>query len=81
MLRAASSRTRSRVTDRERSVLDLLAQGRRTADIAPQLYLFPKTVSNRPQGRSRQALQAVGRVGVIFQVPLDASQDVGGFAW
>ena len=34
------------LTDRERSVLDLLAQGRRNADIAAQLYLSPKTVSN-----------------------------------
>jgi DNA-binding NarL/FixJ family response regulator len=34
------------LTDRERRVLDLLAQGRRTADIASELYLSPKTVSN-----------------------------------
>ena len=34
------------LTDRERRVLDLLAQGRRNADIAAQLYLSPKTVSN-----------------------------------
>ena len=34
------------LTDRERDVLDLLAQGRRNADIAAQLYLSPKTVSN-----------------------------------
>jgi DNA-binding NarL/FixJ family response regulator len=34
------------LTDREREVLDLLAQGRRNADIAAQLYLSPKTVSN-----------------------------------
>jgi DNA-binding NarL/FixJ family response regulator len=34
------------LTDRERNVLDLLAQGRRNADIAAQLYLSPKTVSN-----------------------------------
>jgi len=34
------------LTDRERQVLDLLAQGRRNADIAAQLYLSPKTVSN-----------------------------------
>ena len=34
------------LTDRERDVLDLLAQGRRNADIAAQLFLSPKTVSN-----------------------------------
>jgi DNA-binding NarL/FixJ family response regulator len=34
------------LTDRERLVLDLLAQGRRNADIAAQLFLSPKTVSN-----------------------------------
>jgi DNA-binding NarL/FixJ family response regulator len=34
------------LTERERCVLDLLAQGRRTADIASELYLSPKTVSN-----------------------------------
>ncbi|MCB0972721.1 MAG: response regulator transcription factor [Acidimicrobiales bacterium] len=34
------------LTERERLVLDLLAQGRRTADIAAELYLSPKTVSN-----------------------------------
>jgi DNA-binding NarL/FixJ family response regulator len=34
------------LTDRERHVLDLLARGRRTADIAAELYLSPKTVSN-----------------------------------
>ena len=34
------------LTDRERSILDLLASGRRTAAIAEQLFLSPKTVSN-----------------------------------
>jgi DNA-binding NarL/FixJ family response regulator len=34
------------LTNRERDVLDLLAQGRRNADIAAQLFLSPKTVSN-----------------------------------
>ena len=33
-----------------------------------------------PRAVSR-ALRAIGRVGVIFQVPLDPSIDVGGFAW
>jgi DNA-binding NarL/FixJ family response regulator len=34
------------LTERERTILDLLAGGRRTAAIAAQLYLSPKTVSN-----------------------------------
>jgi DNA-binding NarL/FixJ family response regulator len=34
------------LTERERTILDLLAGGRRTATIAAQLYLSPKTVSN-----------------------------------
>jgi len=34
------------LTNRERDVLDLLAQGRRNADIGAQLFLSPKTVSN-----------------------------------
>lgn len=34
------------LTDRERDILDLLAEGRRNADIASELYLSPKTVSN-----------------------------------
>ena len=34
------------LTARERDILDLLADGRRTADIAAELYLSPKTVSN-----------------------------------
>lgn len=28
-----------------------------------------------------RALEVIGRVGVIFRVPLDPAQDVGGFAW
>ena len=34
------------LTERERDILDLLADGLRTAAIAEQLYLSPKTVSN-----------------------------------
>jgi DNA-binding NarL/FixJ family response regulator len=34
------------LTSREREVLRLLARGRRTAQIAAELYLSPKTVSN-----------------------------------
>jgi hypothetical protein len=28
-----------------------------------------------------RALRTIGRVGVIFQVPVDPSHDIGGFAW
>ncbi len=35
------------LTDREREILELLAAGRATGDIARDLYLSPKTVSNR----------------------------------
>ncbi len=34
------------LTEREREILDLLASGRRTAEIAQHLHLSPKTVSN-----------------------------------
>lgn len=34
------------LTERERTILDLLAQGKRNSDIAAQIYLSPKTVSN-----------------------------------
>ncbi|EXF24141.1 LuxR family transcriptional regulator [Nesterenkonia sp. AN1] len=34
------------LTEREREILDLLASGRRTAQIAEALFLSPKTVSN-----------------------------------
>jgi DNA-binding NarL/FixJ family response regulator len=34
------------LTDRERTILDLLAQGKRNAEIATETYLSPKTVSN-----------------------------------
>jgi DNA-binding NarL/FixJ family response regulator len=38
------------LTARERDILELLAQGRRTAQIAAELYLSPKTVSNNLTG-------------------------------
>jgi DNA-binding NarL/FixJ family response regulator len=34
------------LTPREREILELLAQGRRTADIADAIHISPKTVSN-----------------------------------
>lgn len=34
------------LTEREREILDLLAQGKRNADIAAEAFLSPKTVSN-----------------------------------
>ena len=42
----ASSDPFPELTERERLVLDHLAQGMRNADIAAELYLSPKTVSN-----------------------------------
>jgi DNA-binding NarL/FixJ family response regulator len=35
------------LTSREREILELLASGRRRADIAAELFLSPKTVSNQ----------------------------------
>ncbi|MFI7588518.1 LuxR C-terminal-related transcriptional regulator [Spongisporangium articulatum] len=35
------------LTDRERLILERLAAGRRTGDIATELFLAPKTVSNQ----------------------------------
>ncbi len=34
------------LSDREREILDLLAQGYKNADIAARLYLSPKTIRN-----------------------------------
>jgi DNA-binding NarL/FixJ family response regulator len=45
-VRPASDPVFADLTDRERDILGLLASGRRTADIAAQLFLAPKTVSN-----------------------------------
>jgi DNA-binding NarL/FixJ family response regulator len=42
----ASSLTESLLTDREEEVLQLLAQGTTTADIAARLYISQKTVKN-----------------------------------
>lgn len=54
------------LTDRERSILDLLAQGRRNADIAAELYLSPKTVSNHLTSIFAK-LQVVGRGEAIVR--------------
>lgn len=54
------------LTDRERSILDLLAQGRRNAEIAAELYLSPKTVSNHLTSIFAK-LQVVGRGEAIVR--------------
>jgi DNA-binding NarL/FixJ family response regulator len=43
---AATPQPFPELTERERDILTLLANGRRTAEIAAELYLSPKTVSN-----------------------------------
>lgn len=43
---------------------------------------WTEVIASGPDPRSvTRALATVGRTGVIFQVPLDPSHDVGGFAW
>ncbi len=54
------------LTDRERLVLDLLAGGRRTSDIAEQLFLSPKTVSNHLTTIFAK-LQVAGRAEAIVR--------------
>jgi len=54
------------LTDRERSILDLLARGRRTGDIAGELYLSPKTVANNLTGIFAK-LQVAGRAEAIIR--------------
>jgi DNA-binding NarL/FixJ family response regulator len=44
--RAVPARAFPELTDREREVLDLIAQGLRNPEIASRLYLSPKTVRN-----------------------------------
>ncbi|MDQ3467963.1 MAG: helix-turn-helix transcriptional regulator, partial [Chloroflexota bacterium] len=43
---ASPSQVFPELSEREREVLALIAQGRRNADIATTLYLSPKTVRN-----------------------------------
>lgn len=54
------------LTERERVILDLLAQGQRTSAIAQQLYLSPKTVSNQLTSIFAK-LQVAGRAEAIVR--------------
>lgn len=54
------------LTERERIILDLLAQGQRTSVIAQQLYLSPKTVSNHLTSIFSK-LQVAGRAEAIVR--------------
>lgn len=43
---------------------------------------WTEVVASGPDaGGVARALDVLGRTGVIFRVPLDPSQDIGGFAW
>lgn len=43
---------------------------------------WTEVIASGPDPRAvSHAIRAIGRVGVVFQVPLDPSRDVGGFAW
>jgi DNA-binding NarL/FixJ family response regulator len=54
------------LTDRERDILTLLADGRRTAQIASELYLSPKTVSNNLTSIFAK-LEVTDRAGAIIR--------------
>jgi DNA-binding NarL/FixJ family response regulator len=54
------------LTDRERDILDLLSQGRRTGEIASALYLSPKTVANNLTAIFAK-LQVAGRAEAIVR--------------
>ena len=54
------------LTDREREILDLLARGRRTGEIAQDLFLSPKTVSNNLTSIFAK-LQVTDRAGAIIR--------------
>jgi DNA-binding NarL/FixJ family response regulator len=54
------------LTDRERVILDLLARGRRTGQIASELYLSPKTVANNLTNIFAK-LQVAGRAEAIIR--------------
>jgi hypothetical protein len=43
---------------------------------------WTEVIASGPDPRSvSRALTAIGRVGVIFEVPADPARDIGGFAW
>lgn len=43
---------------------------------------WTEVIASGPDPRSvTRALQAIGRAGVVFQVPTDPTRDVGGFSW
>ncbi|MGJ9407058.1 response regulator [Nesterenkonia aurantiaca] len=54
------------LTEREREILDLLASGRRTTQIAEALFLSPKTVSNHLTGIFAK-LEVFDRAGAIIR--------------
>jgi DNA-binding NarL/FixJ family response regulator len=54
------------LTERERQILTLLADGRRTAQIAGELYLSPKTVSNNLTSIFAK-LEVTDRAGAIIR--------------
>lgn len=62
----APGRPFDQLTDREHEVLALLATGRRTAQIAGELHLSPKTVSNHLTSIFAK-LQVTDRAGAIIQ--------------
>ena len=54
------------LTERERTILDLLSQGRRTGEIASSLFLSPKTVANNLTSIFAK-LQVAGRAEAIIR--------------
>jgi DNA-binding NarL/FixJ family response regulator len=54
------------LSEREREILDLLARGRRTGEIAGELYLSPKTVANNLTTIFAK-LQVAGRADAIVR--------------
>jgi DNA-binding NarL/FixJ family response regulator len=60
------SRAFPQLTDRERAILDLIAQGRSNAEIANRLVLSPKTVRNHVSNILSK-LQVADRAQAIIQ--------------
>jgi DNA-binding NarL/FixJ family response regulator len=69
-LRSATPHIFPELTDRERAVLDLIAQGHNHAAIAERLTLSPKTVSNHVSNNFSK-LQVADRVQAIIRAELD----------